>query len=139
TVLDDSHFKSVGVGERESLGYFLTEDQGCQVAIFPINEKLRYTIPFAPMEQTFKHLSSLASDKIVPTVVMADDGEKFGVWPDTYKHCYQDKWLEKFFRMLERESGWITMKTFSEVLDETEPLGRIYLPTASYVEMMEWA
>ena len=29
--------------------------------------------------------------------VMADDGEKFGIWPQTHEPCYQNGWLERFF------------------------------------------
>ncbi|MCB2155462.1 DUF1926 domain-containing protein [bacterium] len=139
TVLDDSHFKSVGIGDEGTTGYYLTEDQGDSIAIFPINESLRYSIPFQEIGETLEYLRGLASEYAAPTVVMADDGEKFGVWPNTYKHCYEDEWLDKFFCKIEENSDWIKMKTFSEVLDETAPIGRVYLPTASYIEMMEWA
>src|SRR5690606_24428102 len=45
TVLDDSHFRSTGILEKDTHGYFYTEDQGRVVGAFPISEKLRYTIP----------------------------------------------------------------------------------------------
>src|SRR5690606_38512572 len=47
TVLDDSHFAAVGVRPEGALGYFLTEDQGNAVAVFPINEAVRHRIPYA--------------------------------------------------------------------------------------------
>ena len=31
------------------------------------------------------------------------------------------------------------MMTFSEALESIPPVGRVYLPTASYMEMTEWA
>ncbi len=31
---------------------------------------------------------------------MVDDGEKFGVWPGTYAHVYEDGWLDRFFDRL---------------------------------------
>ncbi len=139
TVLDDSHFKSVGIREENALGYYLTEDQGDQVAVFPINETLRYKIPYVPHDEVIDHLRSLSSDTLAPTAIMADDGEKFGVWPDSYRHCWEAGWLQEFVHRLEANKDWLVMKTFSEVLDETAPIGRVYLPTASYIEMMEWA
>jgi alpha-amylase len=71
--------------------------------------------------------------------VLADDGEKFGIWSNTHALCYEEGWLERFFTALEAEAEWLRMRTFSEVLDRTLPRGRTYLPTASYAEMMEWA
>jgi alpha-amylase len=74
-----------------------------------------------------------------PVLVLADDGEKFGIWSDTHKLCYEDGWLDGFFTALAAESDWLRVRTFAEVLDRTQPRGRTYLPTASYAEMMEWA
>jgi alpha-amylase len=70
---------------------------------------------------------------------MADDGEKFGVWPDTYGWVFEQGWLEDFFRQLEANADWLKTCSFAEARAATQPLGRIYLPTASYTEMMEWA
>ncbi len=139
TVLDDSHFKSVGIRENDALGYYLTEDQGDRIAVFPINQTIRQRIPYNPVEEVIGHLKYLADENTARTVVMADDGEKFGVWPDSNRHCYTDGWMYRFVEMVGNNNDWIRMRTFSEVLDETAPLGRVYLPTASYVEMMEWA
>ena len=69
---------------------------------------------------------------------MADDGEKFGVWPETYHTVYEEGWLERFFTLLEQNSDWLETTTFAEYLAKEPPRGRIYLPTASYMEMGEW-
>ncbi|MFQ5708366.1 MAG: alpha-amylase/4-alpha-glucanotransferase domain-containing protein [bacterium] len=138
-VLDDSHFKNAGLQEEQLLGYYVTEEEGHTVYLFPISETLRYTIPFESPEKTIEFLRSIARSNRHPLVVFADDGEKFGVWPGTYDHCYKDGWLESFYRALEENSDWINIVHFSEALEKIKPLGRIYLPTASYREMMEWA
>ncbi len=139
TVVDDAHFKYAGLREEELLGYYLTENEGDVLAIFPISERLRYTIPFQEPEVTIEYLRSLANAEGDRLVVFADDGEKFGIWPGTYAHCYQDGWLERFLAALEANSDWITILHFSEALEQLRPAGRVYLPTASYREMMEWA
>ena len=46
TVLDDHHFKSAGLRDEHLYGYYLSEDEGRLLKIFPGSEKLRYTIPF---------------------------------------------------------------------------------------------
>lgn len=138
-VLDDSHFKSAGLQEEQLLGYYITEEEGATVYLFPISETLRYSIPFQEPEATISFLKSIAAEQEQILVVFADDGEKFGVWPGTYEHCYTKAWLDEFFSALEQNLDWIQMVHFSEALEQVKPLGRIYLPTASYREMMEWA
>jgi len=138
-VIDDSHFKAAGLQEQDLYGYYLTEETGHVINIFPISEKLRYTIPFEEPEVTIEYLRSISSEEEDRLVVFADDGEKFGIWPNTYKHCYEDGWLERFFSTLEQNLDWIEIVHFSEALDKLLPKGRVYLPTASYREMMEWA
>ncbi len=46
TILDDFHFQRAGVTGDELFGYYLTEDEGVLLKIFPGSETLRYTIPF---------------------------------------------------------------------------------------------
>lgn len=138
-VIDDSHLKYSGLREEDLDGYFLTEEAGYPVNIFPIAERLRYTIPFRPVQETLDFLGALAEKGGSSLAVFADDGEKFGVWPGTFKHCYRDGWIERFFKALEGNSSWIKLVHFSEALDSLKPAGRVYLPTASYREMMEWA
>ena len=70
---------------------------------------------------------------------MGDDGEKFGAWPDTNEHCWgADGWVERFFAAIEAHPAIVTV-TPSDWLGRHRPIGRIYLPTASYFEMGEWA
>ncbi|UCE06236.1 MAG: DUF1926 domain-containing protein [bacterium] len=138
-VIDDSHFKTAGLEEKDLFGYYVTEETGYVINIFPISERLRYTMPFEEPEITIEYLHSIASGKGDKLIVFADDGEKFGIWPGTHEHCYEDQWLERFFSLLEANLDWIEIVHFSEALDKLLPIGRVYLPTASYREMMEWA
>jgi alpha-amylase len=71
---------------------------------------------------------------------MGDDGEKFGAWPSTWKHCWgEERWVDRFFDALEANAGWLTTTTPSDWLVANRPLGRVYLPVGSYAEMGEWA
>jgi len=139
TVLDESHFHYAGVPHDGLYGYYMTEDEGHSLAVFPIRYRLRHLIPFAPPEDTIEFLRTKATTGGERLAVFADDGEKFGVWPGTYQTAYLEKWLERFFKLLEENSDWIKMINFSEYLDKYPPVGRIYLPVASYFEMTEWA
>ena len=137
--IDDTHFTYAGFNEEELYGYYRTEEQGRTVAVFPISKMLRYTIPFQQVQKTIDYLQSIATPEGDRVVVYADDGEKFGVWPKTYDHVFTGGWLEEFFTALEANSDWITIRHFSEVVDTVKPLGRTYLPNASYAEMLHWA
>jgi len=139
--VDDYHFISAGVPLEKLHGYYVTEEEGAVIKVFPIDKNLRYLIPFKLPEETIKYLRELAekSEGEGVAAILADDAEKFGVWPGTHKWVYQEKYLERLLTLLEENSDWIEFVTFSEFLESTPPLGRIYLPTASYFEMMEWA
>ena len=137
--VDDTHFKHAGLRDDQLHGYYVTEDQGALLKVFPIDKTLRYTVPFRPVDETLHYFQRSASPDGRRVLVNADDGEKFGVWPKTFHHVYEDGWLENFCRMLDEHSGWISTVHMGEVIDAQPALGRIYLPTASYAEMMKWA
>ncbi len=141
TVLDDNHFKLSGLKEEMLRGYYKVEEQNRSVDIFPISKDLRYAIPFKEPEEVLEIFKNGAQQNSLPNpcLTLMDDGEKFGLWPDTYKSVYKEKWLEKFIVLLENNSDWISTKTFSEVRAETCSLGKTYIPCASYSEMMEWS
>lgn len=138
-VVDDAHFQELGLKSEELRGYYLTEEEGCPLKIFPISEKLRYLIPFEKTEETLTYLSRLGAAEPGSLSVLADDGEKFGVWPGTHEHVYDKGWLEEFFQSLEKNKDWLRTTTFSEYLKKYPPRGRIYLPAAAYREMKKWA
>lgn len=136
--VDDYHFKLTGLEDQDLLGYYITEENGHSIKIFPGSEKLRYDIPFKDVDNTISYFKEVYMAGGSPLLTMADDGEKFGVWPETYKHCYEDGWLEKFFSALKENSDWLETTTFNEYQERFYPAGRVYLPTASYREMGEW-
>ncbi|MFB0516271.1 MAG: alpha-amylase/4-alpha-glucanotransferase domain-containing protein [Candidatus Neomarinimicrobiota bacterium] len=137
--VDDYHFRSAGLAEHELIGYFLTEEQNEAIGVFPISQHLRYAIPFKEPEETLVFLRNAAEEGDDVTLVMVDDGEKFGLWPGTHSRCYgQDQWLDRFLTALEDNSDWIETTTFGKVFNSQPPKGRVYLPTASYFEMSQW-
>jgi hypothetical protein len=139
TVLDDLHFRAAGVAPADLDGAYLTEDRGEILRVFPIHEELRYSIPFKDPAWTIDYLQRYADDSGRRTVVYADDGEKFGLWPNSKRHVFDDGWLDRFLDALEAASGRVRTRTFSEVLAEPAPVRRVYLPSTSYREMGEWA
>jgi alpha-amylase len=137
-VLDDTHFLAAGLEPARLHGIYITEDQGVPLRLVPSLKSLRYTIPFREPEETLRILSKGRSHP-GQLFAMGDDCEKFGVWPGTYDHVYQKGWLERFLEALEGAGEWLETTTVSDYIASHAPLGRVYLPTASYAEMMEWA
>ena len=139
TILDDFHFKMAGLTDAQLQGYLVTEDEGRLLNVFPGSEKLRYTIPFASPEETIAHLAMLSEQRPGAICLFGDDGEKFGTWPETKKHVYEDGWLCRFFDALVANQSWLQITTPSEAIDNVPPVGKVYLPDCSYREMTEWA
>lgn len=136
TILDDFHLKQAGKKDDEVFGHYsVFGTRG--LSVFPSIKKLRYTMPFRKPEVTMDFLEGLRGKPHVGSVTFADDCEKFGFWPHTYDWVYRKEWLEKFFTKLE-ESDSIRTLTFSEALDQSEPLGKAEIPHSSYAEMSEW-
>ena len=137
TFLDDTHFRYAGMVKKELFGYYMTEDSGYGVSVFPISKTLRYKIPFSKPDEALSLLKSFAREEDV-LVTLFDDGEKFGLWPHTYDWVYTKGWLEKFFKLLTDNAGVIQTVKAKEAVDKFRPEGLVYLPTASYEEMGEW-
>ncbi len=135
-LVDDRHFALAGLDPDALGGWYLTEEQGCVVGVVPISQPLRYRIPFAAPEATVDYLAARRGR--VPAVTVVDDGEKFGVWPGPHRHVYEEGWLDRLFDRL-LDLGWLRLATLGEMVDAEPAAGRVYLPTASYREMMEWA
>jgi len=138
-VVDDNHFKMVGLSDDQLLGYYVTEEEGCPVKVFASSKKLRYIIPWHDVKDVIEYLKSLATEDGDRIIMMGDDGEKFGLWPKTYKHCWTDGWMERFLAAIEENSAWLSTIPIGEYAQQYPPLGMIYLPTASYSEMQEWS
>jgi hypothetical protein len=138
-VVDDTHFKYSGLDNGDLDGYYISEEIGETLRIFPSSKFLRYSIPFKDAGVSVDYIKSYCENSDNPVVVYADDAEKFGIWPGTHELCYEEKWLPNFMESILKAFHGIQPAHFSEVIDSIPPKGNIYLPTASYAEMMEWA
>lgn len=136
--IDDTHFLYAGIEADQLKGPFVTEQEGHTVTLLPIQKRLRYLIPFGTVEEVISELRRQAEENPDGMAVYADDGEKFGVWPDTHRHCYGDKWLQQLFEAIQDNSDWLEVIPLQEAASE-KPVGRAYLPTASYAEMLHWS
>jgi alpha-amylase len=139
TVLDDIHFLSAGFEQAELFGDYIAEDKGQTIRIIPGQKSLRYLIPWDTVDKVIANLHDTFLAHPDGIAAMGDDMEKFGGWPGTFEHCYQESWLDSLFAAFEQNSAWLDVCTPGEYLSAHKPNGRADLPTASYTEMMEWA
>jgi alpha-amylase len=139
TLVDDSHFLRLGMADSDLDGYFITEEEGLPLKVYPGSQLLRYAIPWNTVEDVIEYLRDQASEEPGRILVLGDDGEKFGSWPTTYAYCWEKGWMEDFFTALEENSAWLKTIPLGEHAERYPARGIVYLPTASYSEMMEWA
>jgi len=139
-VLDDRHFLVSGFERDQLHAPFWTESGGKRVALFPIDERLRYLIPFRPPAEISAYLRDLRGAGR-PLAVFVDDGEKFGGWPGTKDWVYTRGWLAQFLDAIGGlvAAGEVHLTTPGAALDTVRSGGLAYLPTASYREMEAWS
>ena len=137
TVLDDYHFQAAGFDEEILDGYYITEEGGKSLAVFPISKKLRYALPFISVESALESIKSYNRENDSAAIIF-DDAEKFGMWPGTYSWVYEKAWLEKFISAVLKDEN-IVCEQYSEYLQKQKSRGIAYLPNVSYYEMGEWS
>jgi len=140
TVLDDNHLSGAAVKDEDMWGTYTTDDQGRRLTILGTEKGLRYLIPFRPVSELIDYLRAAATEDGHRLGIMGDDGEKFGAWPGTFEHCWgAGRWVDDCFEAIAENADWLTTATPSEWMSREPPIGRIYVPTSSYVEMTQWA
>lgn len=137
TVVDDYHFQSTGFDEEVLEGYYITEESGKYIGIFPISKKLRYALPFTSVGDAIKTIKSFNTDENSAAIIF-DDAEKFGMWPGTYAWVYEKEWLEKFIQAVIKDED-IVCEHYGTYFKKHRPRGIAYLPNVSYYEMGEWS
>lgn len=137
TLLDDRHFLACGLEREELDGVFTTESGGERLRLLPIDERLRYLIPFRPVEEIVDFFAGRRRAGR-GQLVLGDDGEKFGGWPNTRDWVYGG-WLEAFLETLNelRGRGELELVTTREAASGPSR-GLIYPATGAYREMEEW-
>lgn len=136
-IVDDYHFISSGFSKNNLYGYYQTEQDGCSMKIFPIDQKLRYIVPYKEVAEIDGYIHTVP-DHRDHAAVLFDDGEKFGLWPDSYEWVYEKGWITRFLEYITSQEHVISSH-FGEFTQKEKPLGQVYLPAVSYHEMGEWA
>jgi len=136
TVLDDAHFEKSGVAAPVT-GYYTANGGPYAVDLFSSMKALRYLMPFRDARDAIRHIRSLKTGP-ERAVVFADDCEKFGLWPGTARWVYGERWLDRFFTMLE-EDPEVQPTTFRRFRQMYPSVAKVHVPQGSYEEMTQWS
>jgi alpha-amylase len=137
-LLDDRHFLSAGMSREELDRPYRTESDGRSADVLPIDERLRYLIPFERVEEIESFFRHRQADG-TRAIVLGDDGEKFGGWPGTRRWVYERGWLDRFLRMVDdlRQAGVVDLITTGRAA-QGDSGGLVYPTPGSYREMEGW-
>jgi alpha-amylase len=139
TVLDDFSFLLAGYSPDHLTRSYSTDHLGKRITIFPIAQDLRYAVPSSDPHDVLAMLAQRHRQDPDGLVVLADDGEKFGLWPGSSERVYSPgNWLDQFLTLVE-ETEWLDTTTFERHLDTNPPSEQVAIPPASYREMSEWS
>ncbi len=136
--LDDHHFRVAGLYSEELVKPCLTEDQGKIVVVFPVRRELEEHIGVTPPEQVLESIRNLATDDGDGVVSMMYDGRRYANVSENSHPDYDDRWLERFLTLAQKESEWLTLTSPSQYLRTRQPRKRAYFPATSHDDMMLW-
>lgn len=135
--LDDVHFERAGVEHLDRP--YLIHHLDKVITGYPISVDLRYAAPREDPEVLVESLRNLDAHNPDAIAVLADDGEKYGLWLGSHRRVYgPEGWLDRFFSAAE-QADWIELTTFEQHLRESPARLRTSLPPGSYQEMTEWS
>jgi hypothetical protein len=136
TFLDDRHFHTAGVPEKECYQAYLTEDQGKTLAVLPLHITLQKMIPGNRPEELVMELHGAASPEKGRIAVIMLQGEELGGCVEKGDIYSPKGWLPAFFDLLEQNRQWLHPVSPRFAPRSLEPLGRLYFPCVSSAETM---
>lgn len=118
TCLPKEYFTHAGLQEDEISGYYLTEEEGRKLAVFPISHELSDLCKEYSPEEVIEKILSARKKNSSHVLFYKDE-----INQDTLS------WLKSFLEYLYKKDSLIETRLFSEYFHANKPKGRIYLPT----------
>ena len=125
TCLPKEYFIQSGINENDLGGYFITEEEGRKVAVFPILFELNKLIK----DHTPESAVELIIKKVKETNSTSSSASVFYRCNNSSKEDIS--WINKFFSLI-NESGLFETLLFSDYFHNYKPKGRVYLPAVQY-------
>jgi len=138
TLLPDQRFIHAGVSPADLHHYFITEEQGKTLALFPASVELLYRIPYGSSEELHSLLRRRANRG--PTrLTFADVAERWGAWPGTAHLLHREGAMERLISFFSGADDWLQFQLFSETLEDCPPVQPCYLPSGPNHELGAWS
>ncbi len=119
TCLPKEYFSLVGLDEIDLSGYFVTEDEGRKLSIFPITFSVEDLIKEFTPEEVIKNITSNSEQNSLVVLFCHDLNQN------------NLQWLLSFIKLINDNSTNIKSNLFSEYFLNNKPQGRIYLPSTN--------
>jgi alpha-amylase len=138
TFVDDGQLRIAGVSESGLWRPFIAEDQGKIISLFPVSARLS-----ALMSSTADPARAIAFLRSLPQADGGGGGGPMAVCIEdgipAARSLLKDAWLENFIRQVEENRGWLEPTTPGQLLKNDPPTRRVFIPSSSSMEMMQWA
>ena len=134
TFVDDGQFRMAGVAESGLWRPCITEDQGKTISLLAVSGVLPPLAANAGPREVIDFLKQLPrGSEGSPVAVYLDDGLA------APKTLLRDGWLEEFIALAAENADWLEPSTPGSYLKANPPTRRIFVPSSSSMEMMQWA
>ncbi len=119
-VLDQAHFLAAGFLESELDGYYITEDEGSTLCLFPAQELSVTGLLLQSAEKFLEQLSGATTNSLRTLVI--DIATAFSGNGSTTA-----EWLTALDHLAAESASLVRSSTLSQLLDSTSPAGQCYL------------
>lgn len=138
TIIRSERFIQAGISPAALRGYYITEEIGQTLAVFPNSDDLQKYLPFGEPSELKPFLRRMAN-RAGMILTLADVAERWGAWPGTHQAIHQQggyqAWLDFFIDV----QDWVKFELFSETLESKRPQGNCYLPGGVNVDLGAWS
>ncbi len=138
TIIRSERFLQAGLSPAALRGYYITEEIGQTLAVFPNSEDLHKYLPFGEVSELKPFLRRMANRSGM-ILTLADVAERWGAWPGTHQTIHEHGGLQTWLDFFEEAQDWIQFRCFSETLENTVPQGRCYLPGGVNIDLGAWS
>ncbi len=134
TFVDDGQFRIAGIAESGLWRPYITEDQGKTISLLAVSGVLPALAAKNGPAEAIAYLKQLPrSGDGNPVAVYLDDGLA------APKTLLRNGWLEEFIARAAENAAWLEPSTPGAYLKASPPTRRIFVPSSSSMEMMQWA
>lgn len=134
TFVDDGQFRIAGVAESGLWRPCITEDQGKTISLLAVSGVLADLAASSGPSEAIDFLKQLPR---------GNDGSPVGVYLDdglaAPKTLLRNGWLEEFIARTAENADWLEPTTPGLYLKANPPVRRVFVPSSSSMEMMQWA